>query len=213
MRFNKIAALLMASVMTAGAASAMTASAKEYYVKVMKCDINGNGRIDTDDRQKVLDHINGKALPRNRITTADVNWDGKVDILDVSEISNKLHDGDVSDNGMIDSNDLDRVLKHINGIKPLKGDEFTTANVNGDKKVDIEDYNLIKKRLGKAAGFRRGNVLNDNYITTDDTDAVLKHIQGKKALSKDAFIRADVNKDNKVDIVDYRKILEYISNK
>ena len=124
MRFNKIAALLMASVMTAGAASAMTASAKEYYVKVMKCDINGNGRIDTDDRQKVLDHINGK-----------------------------------------------------------------------------------------AAGFRRGNVLNDNYITTDDTDAVLKHIQGKKALSKDAFIRADVNKDNKVDSVDYRKILEYISNK
>ena len=211
MKFNKITAFIMASVMTAGAASAMATSAKEYYVKVMKGDIDGNGRITSADSDLVLKHINGQKSLGNRFKTADVNWDGIVDIEDVAEINYKIHDGDVNDNGILDKDDAQKVLDHINGKKALKGDALKRANINGDKKVDIEDVNEINKLRGKSAGYKAGNVLDDNYITSDDTDAILKHINGKVALDDEEFIRADVNSDGKVDIDDYSLLFDYIS--
>ena len=211
MKFNKITAFIMASVMTAGAASAIAASAKEYYVKVMKGDIDGNGRITSADADLVLKHINGQKPLGNRFKTADVNWDGIVDIEDVVEINNKIHSGDVNDNGILDNDDAKKVLDHINGNKALKGDALKRADINGDKKVDIEDVAEINKLRGKSAGYKAGNVLNDNYITSDDTDAILKHIKGKTALDDEEFIRADVNSDGKVDIEDYSLLFDYIS--
>lgn len=211
MKFNKITAFIMASVMTAGAASAMAASAKEYYVKVMKGDIDGNGRITSADADLVLKHINGQKPLGNRFKTADVNWDGIVDIEDVCEINNKIHSGDVNDNGILDKDDAQKVLDHIKGKKALKGDALKRADINGDKKVDIEDVAEINKLRGKSAGYKAGNVLNDNYITSDDTDAILKHIKGKAALDDEEFVRADVNSDGKVDIEDYSLLFDYIS--
>ena len=211
MKFNKITAFIMASVMTAGAASSMAASAKEYYVKVMKGDIDGNGSITSADADLVLKHINGEKPLGNRFKTADVNWDGIVDIEDVVEINNKIHSGDVNDNGILDKEDSKKVLDHINGKKALKGDALKRADINGDTKVDIEDVNEINKLRGKSAGYKAGNVLDDNYITSDDTDAILKHINGKVALDDEEFIRADVNSDGKVDIDDYSLLFDYIS--
>lgn len=212
MKFNKIAAFLMASVMTAGAMTAMGASAGEYYVKVMKGDIDGNGRITSEDTDLVLKHINGKKSLGNRFKTADVNWDGKVDIEDAVEIVNKINiKGDIDDSGVWSVNDANRILKHIRGEKALKGDDLKKADFNSDKVIDIVDVSAVNGLRGKAAGYKAGNVLGENYITSADTEAIMKHIKGKRALDDEEFVRADVNKDGKVDIVDYNMIFDYIS--
>ena len=211
MKFKRITALLMASVMTAGAATSLAASAKENFVKVMKGDIDGNGRITEEDAKLVIKHINGQKPLGNRYTAADVNWDGKVDIEDVAEIRNKIHNGDVNDNGIIDRDDAQKVLDHINGKKALRGDALKRADINSDNKVNVVDVAAIRKLFGKAAGYKAGNVLGENYITSADTNAIMKHITGQSALDSEEFIRADVNSDGKVNILDYTLLHNYIS--
>ena len=172
--------------------------------------IRGGNPVNQDENI-ISKHINGQKPLGNRFKTADVNWDGIVDIEDAVEINNKIHSGDVNDNGILDKDDAKKVLDHINGNKALKGDALKRADINGDKKVDIEDVAEINKLRGKSAGYKAGNVLDDNYITSDDTDAILKHIKGKAALDDEEFIRADVNSDGKVDIDDYSLLFDYIS--
>ena len=214
MKFNKIAAFIMATVMTTGAATAMAASAKEYYVKVMKGDIDGNGRITKEDAELVQKHINGEKALGNRFTTADVNWDGKVDIEDVVGIRNKINfKGDIDESGVWGERDCKLILDHINGKKALKGDALKKADVNSDKKVNIVDVAIIRNSYGKAAGYKAGNVLDNNYITSEDADAILKYINGKMKLDNEEVVRADINCDGKVDIEDYRKLQDYISKK
>ena len=158
MKFKRLAALLMASVMTAGAASVMSASAKTpnpYYIKVMKGDINGNGRIDKDDIDAVLKHINGKkALPSDRVTTADVNWDNK---------------------------------------------------------VDIEDVSILRSNYYYGTAYKAGNVEGNNYVTSDDVQAILDHINGNYALTAAERKRADIDSNGRINIVDAVKLQNYIS--
>ncbi len=212
MKFTKITALLAAAVMTAGAATSMSVSAKSYFVKVMKGDINGNGRFDADDISQLDLHIKGEKALGKRYTTGDVNWDGRVDVTDLAELVKKVyHSGDVNDNGILDSDDAQKILDHVKGKKALKGAALLTADISGDGRIDVVDVVQVNNLRGKSAGFKAGNVLDDNYITSDDTNAILDHIKGKAALSSEELIRADVNNDGRVDIVDYSKIFNYIS--
>ncbi|WP_295087384.1 dockerin type I domain-containing protein [Ruminococcus sp.] len=214
MKFNKIAAILMASVLTAGVATVMAASAGEYYVKVMKGDIDGNGRITKEDAELVQKFINGERELGNRYTTADVNWDGNVDIEDAVEIINKVNfKGDIDESGVWGEHDCKLILDHINGKKALKGNDLKKADVNSDNKINVIDVAIIKNSYGKAAGYKAGNVLDDNYITSDDTDAILDYINGNNVLDDEEFVRADINCDGKVEIDDYSMLHNYISNK
>ena len=162
MKIKRIASFVLAAAMVGCTASVMSASAAKarspYYIKVMKGDVTGNGRIDKDDLNAVLAHIKGqKALPNNRITTADVNWDGKVDIEDAAIIR---------------------------------------------QNVGVDDEKL---------SYKAGNVEGNNYITSDDVQAIMDHINGKHALDKYEMKRADINSDGKIDIEDANNLQFYIS--
>ena len=156
MKFRKITSILMAAMMAAGAASAMSANAgNEYYVKVMKGDINGNGRIDKGDFEAVNNHVKGKkALPSNRVTTADVNWDNK---------------------------------------------------------VDIEDVVIIRNNYYYGTAYKAGNVEGNNYVTSDDVQAIADHVTGKHALTAAERKRADINSDGKINVTDIVMLQSYIS--
>lgn len=150
MKFKRIAAFLMASVMTAGAASVMSASASEVAVRAMKGDINGDTDIDIEDYIAVNNHVKGiKAIPDAQLARADVNWDGKVDITDVQLISwdingiRPIRSGNVLGRTYVTNQDLDAIMNHINGVKALTGAKFNRADLNRDKKVDIEDATLL----------------------------------------------------------------------
>jgi hypothetical protein len=154
MKFKKIAALLMASVMTAGAASVMSASASEFAVRAMKGDINGDTDIDIEDLKAVNDHVKGiKAIPAAQLARADVNWDGKVDVTDVTLISYDINgirpikSGNVLGRSYVTNEDRDAIVDHINGVKPLTGAKRTRADINRDNRIDIVDAVLLTNYL------------------------------------------------------------------
>ncbi|MBE7557997.1 S8 family serine peptidase [bacterium] len=57
--------------------------------------------------------------------------------------------GDVNNDGVVDSRDAIKVLRHIGGQETLTGDDLAAANINGDGAVDNADVDAI---LGKAVG-------------------------------------------------------------
>ncbi|MBQ6035577.1 MAG: dockerin type I repeat-containing protein [Ruminococcus sp.] len=159
MKFNKIAAILMASVMTAGAATVMgAAAAKESSsspaVRAMKGDINGDTDIDIEDLQAVTWHVKGiKAIPASRLARADVNWDGKVDVTDISLISydingiSPIRSGNVLGRSYVTNEDLDAIIDYINGVDPLTKAERTRADLNKDGKINVTDAVLLSRYL------------------------------------------------------------------
>lgn len=53
-----------------------------------KGDVNGDGVVDTKDREAVAAHVKGsKILPNDKVKIADMNGDGKVNISDVTAIA------------------------------------------------------------------------------------------------------------------------------
>ena len=154
MKFKRLAALLMASVMTAGAASVMSASASEVAVRALKGDINGDTDIDILDYIAVINHVNGvKAIGSAQLARADVNWDGKVDIFDAQLISwdingiRSIRSGNVLGRTYVTNEDLEAIMDHINGVKALTGAKKTRADLNRDGRIDIEDASLLSTYL------------------------------------------------------------------
>ena len=115
------------------------------------------------------------------LTKGDVNLDGKIDrddyniLCDISvtqRIPNLIEKiaGDMDDDGTVDSIDVIILDLMLNDMPPsrLKGD------VNGDNKVDIDDYDLLV------------NIVSTNEKITDNV----------------MFQRADINEDGSVDAFD-----------
>ena len=115
------------------------------------------------------------------LTKGDVNLDGKIDrddyniLCDISvtqRIPNLIERiaGDMDDDGTVDSIDVIILDLMLNDMPPsrLKGD------VNGDNKVNIDDYNLLV------------NIVSTNEKITDNV----------------MFQRADINEDGAVDAFD-----------
>ena len=63
-------------------------AALEEEAKIVKGDVNSDGKIDVTDLTKVAAHIKGvKILDEKAIKAADVNSDGKIDVNDIIKIA------------------------------------------------------------------------------------------------------------------------------
>lgn len=119
----------------------------------------------------------------NALTKGDVNFDGAVDLEDYKILcsvatTQKYQSyaisvaGDMDDDGAIDGFDVIILDLMLNDMSPsrLKGD------VNGDGKVDVEDYDLLVKIVSTKAKitdnvmFQRADINEDGAV--DSFDAV-----------------------------------------
>ena len=155
MKLKKITALLMASVMAAGAATAVTASAAPnqggVFAKVMKGDLYRDKKIDVKDLNALKTRLKtSKPVYNSTWETADVNWDRKIDSKDVKALElhvsgrKKIHTGDVNGNSLIEPSDYGDIMKYITGDKVLTATQRYAADVNGDGRVDIEDCVILR---------------------------------------------------------------------
>lgn len=69
----------------------------------------------------------------------------------------------------------------------------------------------ISNHINGIRAIKSGNVLGRNYVSTDDANAIMDHINGKKALKGAALTRADINSDGHVDIIDYVMLNNYLN--
>ncbi len=53
--------------------------------------------------------------------------------------------GDITGDGVVSTSDINLLRNHLKGVKPLKASQYTAADVNGDKVVDIFDLAAMRK--------------------------------------------------------------------
>lgn len=130
--------------------------------KVCKGDINGDGKINSDDVSLVIDFYSPNVnVPssNNIFTAADINNDGYVDAIDIGYLQNytamymyesyfyrNAKYGDINFDGNITADDYNILQLCIQsaGEHSITPEITAVGDINGDGLVDIDDYYVIK---------------------------------------------------------------------
>ncbi|MCR5601981.1 MAG: dockerin type I repeat-containing protein [Ruminococcus sp.] len=123
----------------------------------------------------------------------------------------KVLKGDINGDTEVDIEDYILVNNHVKGIKAIPSSRLAAADVNWDGKVDVTDVMLISYDINGVRPIRSGDVLDNGYVSSKDVKAIVNHINGVKALSSSRLKRADVNRDNVVNVVDVALIQNYLT--
>ena len=155
--WKKIAACAAAAMTLACSVTAMSASAAQKYA-YRKGDVNGDKKINSVDTTAIYNHISGKKTIKDKrgLGAADVNFDGKIDIVDAVLTVNWANgyvyaDADVDGDLVVTNKDAIAIVDHLNGDKALNKSQLKWADVNNDKVVDIEDSVMIMNYYNKYA--------------------------------------------------------------
>ena len=192
-------------------------------------DVNGDGAVDQADADELYKYVfNGEKIPEEVEAAADVDGNGKVDADDYNALLEKAElpsdyvpepekvAGDMNVDGELTKEDADALYHFLNGTG--EKDENADADVNGDGKVNNDDYAELLKKLDLAEDYIpedanpyepekvAGDMNNDGELTKEDADALYHVING--TAEKDENADADVNGDGKVDDADYAELLK-----
>jgi len=179
--------------------------------KIAYGDVNEDGMISLEDIMKLSNHINkGEKLTEQGKKNADINADGKLNMVDVNLISKVCYDtsesnekilplkspikdyvlyGDVTEDGVIDKEDSSKIGKYLEMNEKISEQGKKNADVNEDEKVNYVDIVLIN---GYISGYFEQELINEpikNYI-----------------------LYGDLNDDGLLTNDDYNKLSSYISN-
>lgn len=185
----------------------------------------GDKKITEDDVRIIASISSGlNIVSASRKNYGDINKDGKVDKKDVAlatRISSKVSGfqyGDLDKNGVVDYSDVRLISRYLSGYKTdtIKDSvQKKLADINGDKKIDITDEELISRMsfgygdLCKASDLTKG----DGKITQEDADLALLFAGGYRKPSSVQKSAADTNANGKITEGDVRKISNAVSTK
>lgn len=157
------ATILMSSGMMATSVSAATNSGSKNYTLG---DVDGNGRINVDDINKLQDYLYGDYKPSSNslasfLKAADINENGQVDDKDVDTFVDAFiyadsHMGDVNKDGGLSIVDSSTIQKYLVDDERFDINALLAADVNGDGGVKVTDATMIQKQLigqGKPSSF------------------------------------------------------------
>ena len=192
-------------------------------------DVNSDGAVDQADADILYKYVfDGEEIPEEVAAAADVDGNGKVDADDYNALLEKAElpedyvpepekvAGDMNVDGELTKEDADALYHFLNGTG--EKDENADADVNGDGKVNNDDYAELLKKLDLAEDYIpedanpyepekvAGDMNNDGELTKEDADALYHVING--TAEKDENADADVNGDGKVDDADYAELLK-----
>ena len=210
-------------------------------------DANGDGVIDERDLNAIDDHISGKTpLPEERIPAADIDGDGEVTDKDRDRLDKFLNGdntdtdtpigddydpdkpkvmllGDVNGDNKIDDDDVNDILKHINGIEEIPEERLPAADIDGDGEITKDDAQLLNDYIhGKPVDepiaqpvkvLILGDVDGDGDIDTDDVNDILRHINGIEEIPEDRQPAADIDRDGEITKNDAELLQKYLDNK
>ena len=140
-------------------------------------DINENKKIDDEDYALIKSYLSGSIkLTDKQLKIADMNSDGKVSMEDLQLIENEI----------IGSSNKDENLKND---KSKNTNDYINGDINEDKKIDSEDYALIKSYL--ASGFK----LTDRQLKIADMNS-----DGKVSMEDLQLIESKVINSDKTNV-------------
>ncbi|CAF3555293.1 unnamed protein product [Rotaria sp. Silwood1] len=194
------------TTLTFAGSSNYVAGPSSTPTSVTEADVNGDGKLDiivankasntigvllnsgdgTFPAQAVLTQVAGATGPVS-VTTADVNSDGKLDIIAAYSTSDNI--GVLLNSGTGTFSAAQAVLTQVNSATgPMS---VTTADLNGDSKADIIVAYSTSNHVGVLP--------NSGTGTFPAAQAVLTQVTG--ATGPVSVTTADVNGDSKADII------------
>ena len=192
-------------------------------------DIDNNGSIDINDLYLAKDIMNKKLKTSRNI---DLNYDKKIDNLD-SNLLKKYKSGvidlDINNDNKENLEDINILELYINSYKPVgllipKGIDKSLI------KLKIEDQNIVELNNGvvyaKKEGITRIKAIDKEGNTTYCKIIVIDYNNKNEYISssKDTIYlkptylttvekaNSDINKDNKIDVLDYEILLKIINH-
>ncbi len=131
--------------------------------------------------------------------------------------------GDVDMDGTVTTKDAVLILQKIAGKKELSTKQIKIADVDGDKKLNQIDVQLILKKVGKRIqrfpieegkfGFEPGDVDQNGIVNTKDSTIIQKYIVNQTSLTEYQQVLANVSGDNEINELDAELILLFCTNK
>lgn len=186
-------------------------------------DVNDDGRIDAIDASIVLSWAekNGRNCT-NLADMARVTGDYSITKEDANVIlkvyaqrgANKNLVGDANNDGEIDMMDVNHIALALKYPEKYTINNRIYADVNRDNEVNVLDQNLIQRYLlGCFYSFEAnfGDANDDGKLTYDDCNLIDQYIgktwnnlckENFRSMSKDLFLRSDVNGDGVITNVD-----------
>ena len=174
-------------------------------------DVNEAGEINSVFNSTVIyDYVvNNKSLNYQQLKNADVNGDGKVDLVDsillyrfaLGEYPSTLPDipitdyllyGDVNEDGKITEEDSTLLSNYLNNNTNISDQALKNADINGDGKVNIIDLGLLQMYVDTP----------DNYTGTLPDHPITNY----------TIQYGDANCDNKITASDVQRIFSHLSN-
>ena len=183
----------------------------------VKADIDNSGVTEIEDARIILRYADGGGWSGYAtLTEADINKDGKVDIVDASIIEravlSKFVQGNINmdkDNN-IDKDDLDFLKNNINR---LTKDQKIIADVNCDGKVNADDVSKLEKYIkGESVKFTcaKGDITGDGRITSYDLELLEEYLNNKSTLNTNQLKAIDLDSNNKVNKDDKDILMDWL---
>ena len=206
--------------------SEVQALADVYDPRVLKGDVNNDGKVNYKD-VKALE-LNTVGLGGNiDRKAADIDDDGNITITDtlkVRKLANEYESkfqsirGDSNGDGIVDERDFTNIKNFINNVN--SSDDFVMKNsdINGDGEINEEDLNRLRDivdgfNVNYSSTTNLGDIDGDGSISIKDAMFLKNYINRIGNAAKDFFINnADVNKDGKLDISDITAITDLLKN-
>lgn len=116
-----------------------------------KGDVNGDGKVDSDDLKLLNQYIKNSSVAINK-ADADMNNDGVVDITDYNYLvyfvnpPKPVLKGDVNRDGKVDEADYKLLSQYVIGQK-VSGLYHYNADMNDDKKFTSTDLSQLRTKL------------------------------------------------------------------
>lgn len=126
--------------------------------------------------------------------------------------------GDVNQDNKIDVLDKDAIIDHLSGKINLTLEQRRAADVNLNDIVDLNDANLILRKINNNSLYLPVNVLfgdinDDGEIDATDLTLLTQHIKKTKIITDPiALSAADINLDGKIDSLDEEELKKKIAN-
>ena len=212
-------------------------SIKDY---ILYGDVNEDGEITEEDSTLLSNYLNNNTkISDQALKNADVNGDGKVNIIDLGLLqmyvetpdnyTNTLPErritnytiqyGDVNLDGEVDIYDVTESSNYLDSTSSLKGQQLLNADVNGDGKINRIDTALIfdlsfgtKINSPMTDYTLYGDLNNDGILDNNDIDKLTRYLRGSTGLDNQARKNADVNGDGVINNTDLTLLQNKINN-
>lgn len=127
------------------------------------------------------------------------------DSIEIEKYKNCIN-GDINDDGKIDSKDLDLLKTYLEENKILTDLELIFANVNNDEYINKEDYDLLLNYIGGKDEIKK-------ETSMEEVSKILEYSVGSYELTNEELTTYDYNKDGKVNSQDSLILLQQLNGK